>query len=323
MSVGGFNKAATSTGSNDFSLAVGVTGNTTFALDRTYIAGRYAIAFANNDSTYDIYAIAKNGTHAGYTSDAGIEISADFEEVVVLGATASESITFTYMGALTTPSAAGDVVTAGAFISNVVTSSLPNADDTTVLNGGNFAPDVQVTFINQSLTETAAKAVVRSSSSQLIITRPDSFTIAGSPYTLRVTNPGIPAPEGSDSHILADSTTPGTNPSWNTSGTQYYLSDAPTSITLSASDSESSVEYSIASGSLPTGLNLDAATGVISGTYSGAEVEGHSRTVTFTATDEGNNFLNTTLNFVANALPSWTTAAGDLEEPTLRFAVVS
>ncbi len=298
---------------NDFVLVVGATGNTTYVLDRTYSAGVYAIDFVNNDTTYDIYFIAENGTYAGYTNNALAQVTADFNEVVVLGATNNETILFSYQGAITSPSTAGDVATAGAYITSVVTAALPNIDDTTVVNGGNFAANVAVSFIGQNAAETAAKTVVRNSSTQLIATRPDNFAPAQSPYTVKVLNPGIPAPTGSNRHLLSNAVTAGAAPSWVTETTVLYSLAGATSITLLATDAEGSdIDYSIVSGSLPAGLSLDGETGVISGTFSGAANEGDVTSVTVRATDTGGNFLDRTFSFTANAAPVWTTAAGAL-----------
>lgn len=299
---------------NDFALLVGATGNTTYLLDRTYTSGRYTIDFVNDDTTYDIYFIAEDGTYAGYTNNTVAVVTADFSEVVVIGAANNETILFTYQGTATAPSTAGDVATAGAYINSVVTSSLPNIDDTTVVNGGNFAANVQVHFIGQNAAVTAAKTVVRTSSTQLVVTRPDSFVVAQSPYTLRVTNPGIPVPTGTNAHLLSNAVTAGTNPVWVTGTTIFYNVGGATSITLEASDTEASdIDYTLVSGTLPAGLTLTEETGVISGTFSGAANEGDVTSITVRATDAGGNFLDRTFSLTANTAPTWTTAAGALD----------
>jgi len=319
MGVRGFKRAAAASGGGggDFTLSVGATGNTTYVLDRVYNSGRYTLAFANSDTTYDIYAIAENGTYAGYTNGAVLDISANFAEIVVLGAASNETIIFSYEGSLTEPSTAGDVATAGAFVSGVATSSLPGINDTTVVNGGNFAANVVVSFIDQSDAETLAKNVVRSSSTQLVVTRPDAFSPDNSPYTVKVVNPGIPVPSGSNAYLLSNAVTAGTNPVWQTAGDLLYNIDAATpDITLLATDTEGTdIDYSVVSGTLPTGLALVEETGVISGTFSGSAAEGDSNSVTFRAVDAGGNFLDKAFNFVANAAPVWTTAANGLDDP--------
>lgn len=306
--------AEATSAANDFALLVGSSGDTTYILDRTYTSGRYTIDFVNNDATYDIYAIAEDGTYAGYSNTNVIEITADFTEIVVLGADNGETVLFTYQGTLTSPSSVGDVATAGAFINSVVTSALPDIDDTTVVNGGNFAPDVAVSFIDQSDNEVAAKVVVRNSSTELVATRPDSFSPDDSPYTVKVVNPGIPVPAGTNAHLLLNAVTAGTNPVWQTTGPlEYNVGAATADITLIATDTESSdIDYSIVSGSLPAGLSLDGETGVISGTFTGSASDGDTNTVTFRATDTGGNFLDKALDFIANAAPTWTTTSSDI-----------
>lgn len=315
-----WSKLAASTGgaANDFALQVGTSSNTTYILDRTYTSGRYTISFVNGDTTYDIYFIAEDGTYAGYTNGTVAQVSSDFSEIVVLGAANNETILFTYQGTLTSPTSAGDVSVAGAFINSVVTSSLPNINDTTVVNGGNFAANVAVSFIGQNSVEVPAKTVVRTSSTQLVVTRPDSFSPTNSPYTLKVVNPGIPVPAGTNAHLLNNSVTAGTNPSWVTGTTISYNIGAATSITLLATDTEGSdIDYTLISGTLPTGLSLDSETGVISGTFSGSANEGDSTNITIRATDAGGNFLDRAFSLVANSAPVWTTAAGALTNASI------
>jgi len=159
-----------------------------------------------------------------------------------------------------------------------------------------------------------AKNVVRSSSTQLVVTRPDAFSPDDSPYTVKVVNPGIPVPSGSDAYLLVDSVTAGTNPAWQTTGDLLYnIGAASADITLLATDSEGTdIDYSVVSGTLPAGITLVEETGVLSGTFSGSASEGDTNSVTFKAIDTGGNFLNKAFNFVANANPVWTTAAGAL-----------
>ena len=130
---------------------------------------------------------------------------------------------------------------------------------------------------------------------------------------MRVTNPGIPVPTGSNAHLLSNSVTAGTNPSWVTGTTIFYNVGAATNITLLATDTEASdIDYTLVSGTLPTGLTLDNETGVISGTFSGSASEGAVTSITIRATDAGGNFLDRTFSLTANAAPSWTTPVGAL-----------
>lgn len=317
-----WSKLAPASGANDFALLVGTSGNKTYVLDKTYQSGAYTVTFVNGDNTYDIYAIAEDGTYAGYTNNGRIDTTANFSEIVILGAANNERILFSYQGAITSPTTSGDVATAGAYITAVGTSSLPNANDTTTITGGNFATDVAVAFIGQDSNVLAAKSIVRSSSTSLIATRPDALTTAQSPYSVRVLNPGIAAPTGTNAHILSNAITAGTNPVWTTTSPVYYkLNSVATSLTFLATDTEASdIDYTVVSGTLPVGLSLDSETGVVSGTYSGSAVDGDTNVVTIRATDAGGNYLDRAFTFTANAAPTWTTASGALPDSIVNFA---
>ena len=278
---------------NNFVLSVGTSGGTTYVLDKTYPSGSYDVSAAS-DSTYDIYAIALDGTSAGYTNTTKLTVSTNFKEIVILGASANEVFTFEYSGKVTPPTSSGDVASAGAFVTSVSTGSMQNIDDTTTVTGGNFAADVEAYFIDQSDNEVAAKTVVRNSSTEIVITRPDSFSAAGSPFTIKVVNPGVTLPTGSSAHLLSNAVTAGTNPVWQTAASQSFNQDEAASLTLVASDTESSdVDYAITAGSLPTGLSLDGETGVISGTPTVAETS----VFTVRATDAGGNFVDREFTF--------------------------
>jgi hypothetical protein len=314
MGISVIGAAASSGGGGTNNFVLKTTDEKTYVLDRTYTSGRYSLSFLDSDTTFDIYAIAEDGTYAGYTSSTILEVSADFAEIVVLGAGSGTRISFTHLGVLTEALTSGDVATAGAFASSLVTSSLPSVDDTTVVNGGNFAADVQVSFIDQSAVETAAKTIVRSSSTQLIVTRPDAFSPDDSPYTVKVVNPGIPVPAGTNAHLMSNSVTAGTNPVWTTGTVVPYNVGGATNCTFLATDTEASdIDYSVVSGTLPAGLTLDGETGVLSGTASGTPSEGDVTAITIRAIDTGGNFLDKAFDLTANVAPTWTTAAGVLD----------
>lgn len=311
MAISSFRSAASSAVSsfNDFTLSVTSTTDTTYLLDREYSSGRYSISLLNGDSTYDIYAISSSGLNVGYTNGSVIETSEPFDKVSVLGAALNEKVIFEYVGFINQPSFAGNILTAGAFISQVVTASLPNIGDTTLINGGNFATDVQVEFTGQNAISQSAKAITRISSTQLNVTRPDSFDVSNAPYTVTVSNPGITAPTGSNAHVLSNAVTSGTVPTWVTGNIIFYnLNGFTTSTVVEASDSESSVSYSLQSGSLPSGLSLSSG-GTISGTFNVSASEGDSASITIRATDNGGNFVDKTFSLTANSEPTWTTAS--------------
>lgn len=312
-------------GGNDFVLNTGTSGFNTYTLDAVKTAGAYSISITSGDTSFDIYAIAKNGTIAGYTKTLALNATEDFDTIVVLGAINNETIFFQFKGAITAPTVSGTETAAGAYVTAVGTSALPNIDDTTTVTGGSFASDVAVAFIGQDTNALAAKNIVRSSSTSLIVTRPDALTVAQSPYSLRVLNPGITAPTGTNSHILSNVITAGTAPAWTTtSPVGYTLGAIATSLTFLATDTEGSdIDYTVASGTLPNGLSLNSETGVVSGTYSGAAAAGDTNVVTIRATDAGGNFTDRAFTFTANAVPVWDTTAGALADgmETLEYSV--
>jgi len=294
---------------NRFSLTVGTSGNTTYILDQTFPAGDYTIEFSSGDTTYDIYAIGTDGTNVGYTNGVTLTANAPINEIVVLGAADNEVITFenivfTVAGGSETsvsPSSKGDVASAGAFITSVSVSSMPTLDDTTTITGGNFAADVQVFFTGQDNVQLEAKSLTRNSSTELIATRPDALDATDSPYTVKVVNPGVAEPTGSSAHLLPNSITAGANPSWVTAAAQEYNPSAAVSITLSATDADGTVSYSLQSGTLPGGLSLNGSTGEISGTPTTSD--GDVNVFTIRATDEGGNFVDREFTFTA-AIPT-------------------
>ena len=294
-------------GANDFNLnIIGATTSVTF--DKEYAGGSYSITSSAVDTSIDFYAYNSSGTLVGYTATKAFTASGGFNKIVVLGGTIGDVIGFTFKKTFTTTAATNEV-TAGPVAVSVSPSSATKIDDTVTITGANFASDVTVTFSSTTgvYTSTAAKNIVRSNSTSLIVTRPDNLPVGNSPYTLTVSNPGVTNPVGTNAHILANSVTAGSSPVWVTGSLVTYTTGTSTSIALSATDADagSDIDYSIVSGTLPTGLSLNGETGVISGTPSGSP-----QTVTFRAVDQGGNFVDKAITL--NALPVWSTAAGAL-----------
>lgn len=311
-SLGG--SSSSTQGSTDFTITTGNYSNNTMVLSRDYAIGSYGLTFSPEDSSFDVYLLNSAGSVVGYSNSGFITATESFKKITVIGSAANTSINFTYNGESQEAAENTPASVEHAQITSVVTSSLPSVDDTTVVNGKYFAADVQVSFIDQNAVETAAKSIVRSSSTQLIITRPDAFSTDGSPYTIKAVNPSLtsPAPTGTNPHLLSNSVTAGTNPVWTTEANIYLGLDEVVNLTLLATDTEATdIDYSVVSGTLPTGLSLDGETGVITGTLSyGAEAE---VLATIRAVDTGGNFLDREFSFAINSAPAWTTAAGALD----------
>lgn len=282
--------AATGSGSGeDFLLDVGQTGNTTFQFDSDMAAGQYAITSQLNDSTLEIYLVASDDTSAGYTVTSSVTASKAFDRIVVYGATAGDSISFAYQKAVS-PTASGNV--AGGvppFITSIETSTLPNAGDTTVVAGGNFAGNVAVEFIDKNGVSYPATSVTRTSATSLIAERPDDMLASDGPYDVKVSNPGF-SDSALKAHTLANVMNTGSAPSWVTSEIlPIYALNSAYSSSIQASDSDGAeLTYSIVSGSLPTGMSLSSS-GQITGTPT---ADAPSTNVTIRATDGGGNFVD-------------------------------
>ena len=283
-------EAASSAAAEDFTLDVGTSGNSTYAFDTDMAAGQYVVSSQLNDTTLEVYLVASDNTSAGYTSTTSLNATKPFNRVVVYGSIDNDSISFTYKKTAS-PLASGNVPGGvPPFITSIDTSSLPNAEDTTIVTGGNFATDVEVVFIAQNGDQFPA-TITRTSSTSLIAARPSGLLASQSPFSIKVSNPGF-----NDStlkaHTLNNSITVGTGPSWNTSSVlPIYELNSAYSTTISASDPDAggSVVYAIQSGELPAGLSLNSSTGEISGT---ATADAPSAQITIRATDAGGNFID-------------------------------
>jgi hypothetical protein len=299
---------------NNFAINVGSSGDTVFALDKAYDSGSYNVTIISNDTTFDIYAIAPDGSLCGYTNTLALETSNKFDKLVVLGLPSNDQLFFEFKGAIASADNSGSVTSAGAYVSSVSLASLKNIDDTTIVSGGNFANNVQVFFVGQSESETEAKSVIVNSTNEILVTRPDTLDPDDAPYSIRVANPNVPIPVGSNLFRLVNSVTAGTSPSWLTGNTLYYITDQENSFEVAASDTEDSeITYSIISGTLPSGLALNSANGNISGNFSGSANAGDGQDVTVRATDAGGNYVDKTFSLIASPRPVWSTVSGPLQ----------
>ena len=289
-------------GANDF--FVKITGTVTSTqMNKTVSAGDYTISSSESDGTYDLYIFAADGSSAGYTKTSALTAEKSFNKVVMLGGTVGDIITFAYKNTFTSTATTSETL-AGPFVTSASTSSMPNQNDTVVITGGNFAEDVEVNFTGSGYSATPAKLISRISSASLTVTRPDNFPPTGAPYTITVTNPGVTSPTGSGFHILSNAiTSSGASPVWvTTSPIPTFTYNTSYSATLSATDANGSVSYSIVSGSLPTGLSLNSSNGVISGTPASSS----NSTFTVRATDLGGNYVERAF-LIPNASPTWIT----------------
>jgi hypothetical protein len=294
------------TGANDFNVTLnGPVTTATFT--KEYFAGAYTISSALLDSSYDIYVYDTLGNQVGYTKSPSLSATGNFNKIVIVGGSTGDLLSFSYKTTFTATTTTGEV-TAGAFITSATPTALNTIDDTTVVSGGNFAANVSVYFVGSDNIERAAKSVVRSSSSSLIVTRPDNFPTNLGTYKLIVENPGITRPTGSSLHILNNAITAGTTPNWTTGTTLPEIAkNIAYSTTLLATDIEGTdIDYSIVSGTLPSGITLNNETGLLSGTYTGADF--NTTNLVIRAIDTGGNTVDRTFRlFSLN--PVWNTSA--------------
>jgi len=294
------------TGANDFNVTL-AGPVTTATFTKEYFAGAYTINSALVDSTYDIYVYYTAGNQVGYTKSPSLSATGNFNKIVVIGGSAGDLLSFSYKTTFIATNTTSQV-TAGAFITSVTPTALNSIDDTTTISGGNFASNVAVYFVGSDNVERAAKSIVRSSSSQLIVTRPDTFSTQLGTYKVVVENPGITRPTGSSLHVLNNAITAGTTPNWTTGTTLSEIAkNIAYTTTLLATDSEGTdIDYSIISGTLPAGITLNNETGVLSGTYTGADF--NTTNLLVRAVDTGGNTVDRTFRlFSLN--PVWVTAA--------------
>ena len=187
-----------STGANDFNLSL--TGSETSAtLERTFFTGSYTISSSLNDTAFDTYLFNSNGDQVGYSSTPSISATGDFNRIVVIGGTAGDLLGFTYKVTYETQQE-NDDFNVSPYIESILSTNINPLNGTIVITGGNFSENVEVDFIDKNLSELPAKSIVRSSPTELIVTRPDELAESNGPFTVRCTNPGITSALGSNRH---------------------------------------------------------------------------------------------------------------------------
>jgi hypothetical protein len=274
--------------SNNFVINMNNTANNTADTGGVKQAGPYSMSFSSTDLTFDVYLLDETGASVGYSNSTSISASGLFSTVVILGVATDEIVSFTYQGSKNDADGEGDEPGAGAYLTSVSPGDLPNIDDTATVVGGNFGADTELTF-ESGATVLPAKNITLVSATELLVTRPDGLIEDLAPYTLRAVNTGVTQPTGTNLNILADSVTAGADPTWvTTSPLNLAPPNEAFSQTLEAIDADGTVvNYEVVSGTLTTGLSLDAATGVLSGTSTATTGDVFNFTVR--ATDDGGN----------------------------------
>lgn len=189
-----------------------------------------------------------------------------------------------------------------------VSPSFVNTDTagniTFTISGSNFQSGAVVKFIGNDGTELTASTVTVTNSTTIsaVIAR-SSFVNAKEPYDIKVIN--ISGLSGVlDNQINVDLT-----PAWSTASGSLgsFTRGSSVSVSVLATDADSdAITYSVASGTLPTGLSLNSSTGAITGTAPNVASD-TTNTFTLRATANGVSVdrefsITTTLTFTARVL---------------------
>ena len=143
-----------------------------------------------------------------------------------------------------------------------------NAGQSFTVTGSNFGNGSSVTFVKQDTTTIAASTTYVSPTSLTAVIQADAL-VADGPLGVKVENiSGL-------ANTLADAVTTGTAPSMTTTtgslGTFGFGSSVSVFVVGQDPDSTAEVTYAISTGSLPSGITLNATTGEISGTAPNAD----------------------------------------------------
>jgi large repetitive protein len=163
-------------------------------------------------------------------------------------------------------------------ITSIAPDTITNDASNIVITGTNFVITPTVEFHSTTGAVYYPNTVTRNSSTQLTVNA--TLAVDGT-YFVRVENPDGLAVRSSTALLTVSDA-----PTWSTaSGSLGSVAQGGSfSTTLSAS-SDSAVTYSVVSGAIPTGLTLDANTGVLSGTESGSDTGETVYAFTVRATD--------------------------------------
>lgn len=138
-----------------------------------------------------------------------------------------------------------------------------NSGTAITINGSSFDASAIVKFISNSSVEYTAGSVTFVSANQLIATTPQNFTVSQEPFSVKVINSSGLA------YTLSQALDCGGLPAWSTSSGSLGSFSAYDTLNLSvvAVDPEGGdVDYTVTSGSLPSGVTFTGETGTISGT---------------------------------------------------------
>ena len=148
-------------------------------------------------------------------------------------------------------------------ISSGVSVFVPGGGETVTLTGGNFSSVPSIILIASDGTEFAASSEAFTSTTVMTFVTPNVSSKGPGAYDLKLTNPD------GGTVTKVDFITASGVPVWTTAAGTIVDQNEGTSVnfTLAATDSDGgAITYAVTTGSLPSGLSLNASTGVISGT---------------------------------------------------------
>ena len=177
---------------------------------------------------------------------------------------------------------------------------------TITINGTNFVSGAQAAAIGSDGSIVNAGSTTFNSLVQLTATF-TGLSNANEPYDIKVTNPS------NLFGLLQDVLYINASPVWTTTAGSLgtFAEQVSMSVSATATD-ESTITYSLASGStLPSGITLNSASGLISGTLPNV-ASNTTYTFTINASDGTNTVVPRTFSFISNAAPVWSTSSGSL-----------
>ena len=190
-----------------------------------------------------------------------------------------------------------------------------NNSNTITINGTNFVSGATAYAIGTDAVQVAATSTTFNSLVQLTAVF-TGLTSANEPYDIKVINPS------NLFGLLPDALYVNNQVAWTTpAGSIGNFGDAVAISVSAVATDDSTITYAVASGSsLPSGISLNTATGLISGTL--PDVSSNTTyTFTLTASDGSNPAVSREFSFTSNAAPVWTTAAGLLGTSTEQTAI--
>ena len=158
---------------------------------------------------------------------------------------------------------------------------VPGGGETVTVTGTNFTSVPAVILISSDGTEFAATSETFTSTTTMTFVTPNVSSKGPGQYDLKLTNPD------GGTVTKDDFMTSSGVPVWTTAAGTIVDQNEGTSVnfTLAATDSDGgAITYAVTTGSLPSGLSLNASTGVISGTLPTVSADVNTN-FTVTATD--------------------------------------